>query len=225
VRNNPLGMADLDGHGWWGDFFSGVADTTYRPVVQAVSHPIDTAVALGHAAAHPIDTAVAVKNAVVATAQGVASGDPKAIGQVTGTVVSALVTAGAAKVASAAVEGAEVGSAASDAALASRAAEIHGALDPIAQSMRTTAVASVTDAKGASSVLVGSSNTTLAPAQRAVLGAGETAVRGAGHAEVTVVNAAKAQGMSVDAVAASRPICPTCQQVIKDAGGRAVNPQ
>jgi filamentous hemagglutinin len=98
------------------------------------------------------------------------------------------------------------------------------ALDPIAQSMRTTAAASVTDSNGVTSVMVGSSQNTLSPAQRALLGPGETAVTGAGHAETTVINAAQAQGMQVNAVAASRTICATCQQAIKDAGARAVNP-
>ncbi len=41
---------------------------------------------------HPVDTAVAVKNAVVNTTTAALSGDPNALGQVTGTVVSALVT-------------------------------------------------------------------------------------------------------------------------------------
>ena len=65
VRNNPLRRADPDGHcglDWncWSQFGSGVADTTYRPIVQAVSHPIDTLGALGSAAMDPIDAAVAV---------------------------------------------------------------------------------------------------------------------------------------------------------------------
>jgi hypothetical protein len=113
----------------------------------------------------------------------------------------------------------------SDEELAKRAAEVHGALDPIAQNMRTTAAASVTDANGNTSVLVGSSNNTLSPAQRAALQPGETAVSGPGHAEVTVINAAQSQGMTVNAVAASRTICPDCQQAIQAAGARPVNPQ
>jgi RHS repeat-associated protein len=112
VRNNPLGSADADGHSssqWnWSEFFSGVADTTYRPVVQAISHPIDTATALGNAATHPFSTAVAIKSAVVATAKGVASGDPKAIGQVVGTVLSTAATVGTAKAITSLVQGARV---------------------------------------------------------------------------------------------------------------------
>ncbi len=110
MRNNPLGGADADGHDGFGDFFSGFADTTYRPIVQAVSHPLDTGAALVSAATHPVQTAVAVKDAVVATTTAALSGDPKALGQVTGTIVSTIATAGAAKLAGAVVEGAEVAS-------------------------------------------------------------------------------------------------------------------
>lgn len=115
MQNNPLSGTDPDGHCCdWNDvrqFGSGFADTTYRPIVQAVSHPLDTGAALINAASHPINTAVAVGDAVVATGKAALSGDPKALGQVTGTVVSALATAGAAKAISGLVEGAEVGAA------------------------------------------------------------------------------------------------------------------
>ncbi len=113
MRNNPLSGTDPDGHCCdWNDvkqFGSGFADTTYRPIVQAVSHPLDTLGALGNAALHPLDTAGAIKDAVVNTASSALSGDPNALGQVTGTVVSALATAGVGKAASALVQGAEVG--------------------------------------------------------------------------------------------------------------------
>jgi len=117
MRNNPLNGTDPDGHcglNWacWQQFGSGVADTTYRPIVQAVSHPINTLGALGNAVMHPVDTAVAVKNAVVDTTKAALSGDPNAIGKVTGTVVSAVVTAGVGKAVSSVAEGAEIGEAA-----------------------------------------------------------------------------------------------------------------
>jgi RHS repeat-associated protein len=113
VRNNPLRYVDPDGH-TWAEFFEGGADTTYRPVVQAAVHPVDTAVALGSAVAHPFDTAVAITNSVMATGTAVLSGDHRALGEVTGTVVSAVATAGAAKAVSALAKGAgavEVGAA------------------------------------------------------------------------------------------------------------------
>jgi RHS repeat-associated protein len=104
-----------------------------------------------------------------------------------------------------------------DANLGVRAAEIHGALDPIAQSMRTTAVANVTNADGTVSTLVSSSNNTLAPVQRAVLKPGETAVSGAGHAEETILNAAQKNGQTVNTMGVSRTPCPSCAQKLKDA--------
>lgn len=111
VQNNPLRHIDPDGRcgtdlNCWEEFGSGVADTTYRPIVQAVSHPIDTVSNVVTAIAHPIDTAVAVKDAVVETTNATLSGDPNAIGQVTGTIVSAIVTAGVGKAATSLVRGA-----------------------------------------------------------------------------------------------------------------------
>jgi RHS repeat-associated protein len=117
MRNNPLQGRDPDGHCCdWDDvsqFASGVADTTYRPIVQAVSHPIDTGTGVVEAAFHPVNTAVAIKDAVIATSSAALSGDPNAIGKVTGTVVSAVLTAGAAKAASGLVEGTRVSEVAS----------------------------------------------------------------------------------------------------------------
>lgn len=135
VGDDPESFADLDGHEWeWGQFFSGVADTTYRPVVQAVSHPVDTAVGIGHAVAHPLDTASAIRTAVVATGKAALSGDARAIGQVAGTVLSAVATAGAAKAASALVEGAEVGTAASTVSeAAGTASKVDGIVSTIDQ--------------------------------------------------------------------------------------------
>src|SRR5579864_5277260 len=103
-----------------------------------------------------------------------------------------------------------------DANLGVRAAEIHGALDPIAQNMRTTAVANVTNADGTVSTLVSSSNNTLAPVQRAVLQPGETAVSGAGHAEETILNAAQKNGQTVNTMGVSRTPCSSCAQKLKE---------
>jgi hypothetical protein len=41
---------------------------------------------------------------------------------------------------------------------------------------------------------------------------------GPGHAEVTVLNYANANGMTVQSVAASRPICPSCATSLQGAG-------
>jgi deoxycytidylate deaminase len=136
-----------------------------------------------------------------------------------GTVVSAIATAGAGKLATSLVKGAEVAEVAETAAqLATRAEEIHGALDPIAQTMRTTAVAEVSSADGAASTVVSSSRNTLSPAQRAVLKPGETAVKGAGHAEETILNNAAKNGQKVNSMGVSRTPCASCTQKLKDAG-------
>jgi RHS repeat-associated protein len=115
MRNNPLSGADPDGHcDWscWSQFGSGVASTTYQPIVQAVSHPLDTLSGLGQAIAHPVDTAIAIGNAVVDTTAAAMSGDPNAVGKVAGTIASTLVTAGVGKAASALGDLAEAGDAA-----------------------------------------------------------------------------------------------------------------
>jgi RHS repeat-associated protein len=104
VLNNPLRYTDPDGHmpdGKLAEFGKGVYETSLGPVVQAIFHPVDTVVGIGKSLTHPIDTAVAIKNSVVETGRAALSGDPRALGQVTGTVVSALVTAGGAKAVSA----------------------------------------------------------------------------------------------------------------------------
>ena len=120
---------------------------------------------------------------------------------------------GAQKGATAAAEGL-----ADSANLATRASEIHSALDPIAQEMRTTAVATVTNPDGTVSTLAASSRNTLAPAQRAVLQEGETAVSGAGHAEETILNSTQQNGQTVNSMGVSRTPCPSCQQKLGQAG-------
>ncbi len=99
-------------------------------------------------------------------------------------------------------------------ALAVRATDIHSALDPIAQSMRTTAV--VDTAEGGR--FVASSENSLSRGQQAAMQAGETAATGPGHAEMTAVRAAEAAGQTPVAVGASRPICEECMAQLRDRG-------
>jgi hypothetical protein len=68
----------------------GVADTTVTPIIQTVEHPVETVEGIGHAIAHPVETAENVAKAAVDTAKGVANGDPRAIGQVAGTVIASV---------------------------------------------------------------------------------------------------------------------------------------
>jgi len=102
--------------------------------------------------------------------------------------------------------------------LAARATAIQEALPEATQGFTTTAAARVTTAEGGSRVLVASSEQVLRPAQRAALAAGEIAVAGRGHAEITILNAARQLGAVVDAIAVSRPICPACAQALRQAG-------
>ena len=136
TRNNPLRYTDPDGEDW-GEFFSGVADTTYRPFVQAASHPLNTLAGLGSAISHPINTAIAIKNGVVDTTQAALSGDSTALGQVTGTILSTVLTAGAAKAGSVLLEGAEAADVASTAAVnAADAAQAGGRTSGVAAGLR-----------------------------------------------------------------------------------------
>ena len=177
VRNNPLRDVDPDGQGdvaavLWGiakGAGSFVLNSTPIPgAIQAVSDLANPSAAIARQQA----SSDALTNAV--TSLGSAAGRSalvqSAVDAWNGMSTSdkaATITEATLGVATAVVGGAAASAGAtagvSDAALASRASEIHSALDPIAQTMRTTAVASVTDANGATSVLVGSSNNTLAP--------------------------------------------------------------
>jgi len=88
--------------------------------------------------------------------------------------------------------------------------------------MLTTAVADVINSDGTRERLVGSSRRTLNPAQRASLQPGEVPVAGPGHAEITVLNAAKVRGQVVMALASSRPICAQCRKAIELADAKAI---
>ncbi len=71
--------------------------------------------------------------------------------------------------------------------------------------------------------VVSSSENALRPAVKAMLGEGEVAAQGAGHAEVTGVNAAQQMGLTPTGVAASRGICPSCAQFLQDLGVAALS--
>jgi RHS repeat-associated protein len=71
--------------------------------------------------------------------------------------------------------------------------------------------------------VVSSSENALRPAVKAMLGEGEVGAQGAGHAEVTGVNAAQQMGLTPTGVAASRGICPSCAQFLEDLGIEALS--
>ena len=104
--------------------------------------------------------------------------------------------------------------------LTERVAEIHGALDPIAQARRTTAVLE-TDAGR----IVAGGARDLTPAQRALLGPGEIAAQLPGaHAEVTALDAAARLGATPSELAATRAICSQCAAAIEARGGTLTSP-
>jgi hypothetical protein len=101
--------------------------------------------------------------------------------------------------------------------LASRVESVHAALDPIAQTRRTTAGLDTTDGTR----ILAAGGRDLSPAQRATLAHGEAAGRLPGaHAEVTLLRHAAANGLSPAQMAVSRAICPACAAKIEQSGGR-----
>lgn len=112
--------------------------------------------------------------------------------------------------------------AAGDAAqLATRATEINGVLDPIAQSMRTTAVL-----RTATGDIVAGGGRDLTGAQIESLLPGESAANpmpGA-HAEVTAITQALNSGSSPQILGTSRAICASCQAYIQSQGGTLIDP-
>jgi hypothetical protein len=111
----------------------------------------------------------------------------------------------------------------SDAAgnLGARVDEIHGALDPIAASRRTTA--GLDTVEGARVLAAGGRD--LSPAQRALMTHGESAARMPGaHAEVTALRHASQNGLTPSQMVVSRPICPTCRSAIEQSGGHVTSP-
>lgn len=113
------------------------------------------------------------------------------------------------------------GVAANTARLEGRAAELSNALDPIAQSRRTSAVLSTREG---ADVLAGGARD-LSPAQRALAGQGDVIARGPGlHAEVTAVNGARQAGLTPQGIGVSRPICAACQAFLEESGATITSP-
>ena len=105
------------------------------------------------------------------------------------------------------------------AALQEVADRVQGALSRMTQTRVTTAAAKVSGSDGASETLVSSSEGRLRPAQVKALRPGEVALDGAKgvHAEVNALKAAAARGQTVEAVAASRPVCASCARILRAA--------
>ncbi len=96
VGNNPLSMADADGHccQWFSNFGTGLANSTYRPLVQMVSHPGTALQGIGTALSHPIATAEAMGSGIKSTSVSVMQGDGMAIGTAVGSAAMFFVPGG-----------------------------------------------------------------------------------------------------------------------------------
>lgn len=102
--------------------------------------------------------------------------------------------------------GAQAARAGHELSAAERTKQLHSLLDPRAQRARTTAVTETEEGIR----VISSSERRLSPAKRNALSKNEVEGVGAGHAEVTGVNAAKGMGLTPTGTAASRPICSGC---------------
>jgi RHS repeat-associated protein len=200
-RNNPLNGVDPTGRGWITKAVKLIVKG--GDVAATVADVVDSAKTLT-AVNSTTGERVLAGASILSEFLPLSIGDAKAAGRAIGLVGDA----------------AKKGDNLVDPSLAKRAREIQDNLPDTTKGRTTTAVGQVTSADGSTQVLVGSSEGTLREAQKQALQAGETAVSGTRgvHAEVNVINAAAEQGLQVNAVAASRPICPGCEQAIKDAG-------
>lgn len=100
--------------------------------------------------------------------------------------------------------------------LTDTATRYHSALDPIAQNMRTTGAMSTREGTD----LIASGKRDLTPAQRALVQPGEQLAKNPSlHAETTLIEAAKAAGLTPQQIAVTRLICPDCTTAIVESGG------
>ena len=108
--------------------------------------------------------------------------------------------------------------------LLARTQAIHSTLDPVKQDRTTTAVLRAMAPDGTARIVIGFSENSLRPVQRAALLPGEIAAQGKGHAEVTALNYALRLGFKPLEIAASRPICSACADEIFQIGAKPVSP-
>lgn len=205
VLNNPLSKADPDGHaGCPPDCGDPTSPTNVAPPTPSLwSRFVDANVSFLHSAAVLYsDLMNPTKNCPQCSIGIVPLGMPEGL----------------------AAKGAQV---TSDAALAARAQDIQGTLGTVTQTKVTTAAGEAVNADGSVTRLVGSSEGTLRPAQRAALQPGEVAVSGqAGtHAEVNVLNSAKQNGQTLNSIEPSRPACASCTTTMQQNNVRIINPQ
>ncbi|ASW54356.1 polymorphic toxin-type HINT domain-containing protein [Plantactinospora sp. KBS50] len=101
-----------------------------------------------------------------------------------------------------------------------RAAERQNALPAGSQGRVTMGVGEGVDASGATRTVVGTSeaNGYLRPGVRDMIRPGEEVATGPGHAETSILDYMKANGITPGKIGAGRPICPACAVAIDEAG-------
>ena len=164
-----------------------------------------------------VQNGLLIASTTLAVVAGAAIAGPAlGLGTLEGALATAATSAGTTLTGGGAIVGSGLGFAARGTAdLAARAGQVHKALDPIAQAQRTTAVLRTS---GGNIVAGGARD--LSPVQRALLGPGEIAAKLPGaHAEVTAIQAAQRAGLTPQAMAVTRAICPQCAAVIEASGG------
>ena len=237
--NNPVLKPDPNGDcPKCGDFLNGVGNGfvgAFKAIGNAIAHPINTYnnAAQSSTAAFKADpVGFVVDNAISSSpvnsvregyefGKALAAGNSFGAGEMAGGKIAEVAIAAATEGAGRAVGAIGKGAGAEAVSLETRASEIHGTVSKATQSRTTIAVADAVNAEGKSVRIVGSSETKLRPAQRSMLNSNEVAASGPGHAEVTVLNHASKNGMTVGNIAASRPICPSCATSIQSAGATA----
>jgi RHS repeat-associated protein len=193
VGDDPVNITDFDGK----DPRQAVVDAVWD-FFEPLSHIPGDIIDLGRRLADGRETVGSVLNGLPPTFGGGVSGAPVAAGE-----LSALVRGGVS------AENATV-----------RANQIHGELDALAQTRRTTAVLETN--RGS---IVAGGGRDLNPAQIRALGPGEAAARAPGaHAEATALREAQARGASPRRLNTSRPMCDDCQAAVRRSGGTVTSP-
>ncbi|GAC1477126.1 MAG: hypothetical protein NVS1B16_08030 [Pseudarthrobacter sp.] len=221
---NPAGMFD-DGH--WG--FSSLVKLAKKAINNSIVRDIATIAIAGAVCGATAGVGcVLVAGAIAGAALKVASYQVNsahhslggylaagATGGIEGTIAIAPGARGAASVEKAVAEDEAT-------RLAARAAEIHKALDPIAQAHRTPAVLGTVEG---SDVIAGGVRD-LTPGQRALARAGDILGKAPGsHAEITALKAASEAGLTPSGIATTTNICSACRSALEESGASITGPR
>ena len=109
--------------------------------------------------------------------------------------------------------------------LQTRTDNLQGIVPESSQGYKTTAVGYATDSNGNGYIVAASSDTHLSPSQRASLDGSQGEIRASGseHAEVTIADYCRDNNLTLESVAASRPVCEQCQNRLDGDGVEIVS--